>query len=89
MPADQGLGLDEEPSQASMARQPAQSGDSARSGGRSTGRAILPPEHRNLVTKQDHLYGELSTVTSMKSEQLEDSDERQIEEGQRHDTVSR
>jgi len=54
VPLGQGLGLDEEPSHASMARQPAHSGEKRR---------VRRPQHRlstrNLVTKQDHLYGGL------------------------------
>jgi len=40
------------------------------------------------VAEHDDLYGKFAVVRAVESEQLEDSDERQIEKGQRHRSVS-
>ena len=88
MPAQQGLGLDEEPPQASTAEEPTQSGEQrpVRWSQRRAGH--LAAQHRHLVAEHDDLDRQFFVVTPEEPEQLEDSDERQVEEGQRHGPAS-
>ena len=69
-----------------------QGADSVRRAGSVTGpqrwSGNLAPEQSYLTTEHGYFDSELSTVTPMKPEQAEDSDERQIQEGQRHGAVS-
>lgn len=88
MPAKQGLGLDEEPSQSPPPKEPTQAGEQ-RPVRRSERRARhLATKHSHLVAEHDDLNRKFAVVRAVESEQLEDSDERQIEEGQRHGPVS-
>ncbi len=88
MPSEQGLGLDEESASAPTIKQPTQSGEQ-RSIGRPQGRSgHLTTEHGNLVSEHDDFDRQLVAVPSTEADQLEDSDEGQVEKRQGHGPVS-
>jgi HAMP domain-containing protein len=47
----------------------------------------LAAEHRHFMTEHHDLDGEITALSPKELEQLEDSDERQVQEGQRHGSV--
>lgn len=88
MPAQQGLGLDEEPSKVSAAEEAAEPGEQ-RPVGRLEGWAgHLTTEHGDLVAEHDNLDRQFVTITPGEREELERSDECQVEEGERHVSAS-
>ena len=88
MPAEQGLGLDEEPPPAPAAKEPAQPGEQRPVAGSQRRAGHLAAEDRHLVAEHDDFDRQFVVVTPREPEQLEDSDERQVEEGQRHGPAS-
>jgi hypothetical protein len=88
VPAEQGLGLDEESASTSTIKQPAQSGEQCPIG-RPEGRSDhLTTEHGNLVSEHDDFNGQLVAVEAIDEQQLEDSDEGEVEKRQGHGPVS-
>ena len=63
MPAEKGLGLDEEPPQAPAAKEPTQSGEQRPVAGPQGGAGHLAAENRNLVTEHDQFDREFFVVT--------------------------
>ena len=88
MPAQQRLGLDEEPSLVPTAEEPTQPGKQRPVAGPQSRTGHLAAEHRYFVSEHDDFDRQVSVVTPDEPEQLEYSDERQVEERQRHDSVS-
>ena len=84
MPAEQGLGLDKEPSQAPAIKESAQPGEQRPVAGLQRRTGHLAAEHRHLVTEHDDFDRQFVAVTADEPEQLERSDECQVEQGQRH-----
>ena len=88
VPAQQSVGLHEEPSQTSTAKEPTQSSEQ-RSIGWSPGRAShLTTQDVNLVAEHDDLDRQFFVVMPDQAEQFDDSDEGEVERGQGHGPVS-
>ncbi len=88
MPAEQGLGLHEEPSPTAPIKQPTQSGEQGPIG-RPEGRSDhLATEHGNLVSEHDDFDRQLVAVAPTEEHQLEDSDEGEVEKREGHGPVS-
>ena len=88
VPAEQSLGLDEEPSSTAPIKQPTQSGEQC-SIGRPEGRSDhLTTEHGNLVSEHDDFNGQLVAVAATEEHQLENSDEGEVDKRQGHGPVS-
>ena len=84
VPAQQGLGPDEEASLASSRQKPTQSGE-YRSIRWSQGRTDhLAAKDGDLVAKDDDLDGQVLLLTPRETYQLEHADEGKVEEGERH-----
>jgi hypothetical protein len=88
MPAEQCFGLDEESPQASAPKEPTQSGEQRPVIGPQCRVRHLAVEHRHLVSEYEDLDREVAVLRAEESEQLDDSNECQIEERQRHGPVS-
>jgi hypothetical protein len=79
VPAQQGVGLHEEPAQTPAVEQSAQPGEEGtirRQQGRSD---YLTAKHGDFVTKYDDLNSQFTVVASAEAQQLEDSDEGEVE----------
>jgi acyl transferase domain-containing protein len=76
MSAKQRLGLDEEPSQATAAQEPTQSGKQSPVAGPQRWAGHLAAQYRHLVTEHDQFDRQFFVVTPEEPEQLEHSDER-------------
>ena len=88
MPAEQGLGLHQEPASTPAIKQPTQSGEQS-SIGRPEGRSgHLATEYGNLVSEHDDFNGQLLVVAVTEEHQLEESDEGEVEKRQGHGPVS-
>jgi len=84
VPAQQGLGPDEEASLASSRQKPTQSSE-YRSIRWSQGRTgHLAAQDGDLVAKDDDLDGQVLLLTPRETYQLEHADEGKVEEGERH-----
>ena len=88
MPAQQGVGLYEVPPQASAAEETTQSREQCTVRRPQRRANHLATEDRNLVTKHDDFDSQPVAVTPGQSQQLEDSDESEVEERQGHGPVS-
>src|SRR5271165_7231688 len=88
MPAKQGLGLDEEPPQPAAIKESTEAGEErpVRRSQRRVGH--LPAEHHHLMAEHDDLNGQFAALRATESEQLYESEERQIHEGQSHSPAS-
>jgi hypothetical protein len=87
VPAEQSLGLDEEPSATAPIKEPAQPGEQCPIG-RPEGRSDhLTTEHGNFVSEHDDFNRQLVAVAATEEHQLEDSDEREVEKRQGHGPV--
>jgi len=87
-PAQQSVGLREEPSRTSTAKEPTQTSEQ-RSIGWSPGRAShLTTQDVNLVAEHDDLERQFFVVMPDQAEQFDDSDEGEVERGQGHGPVS-
>jgi len=88
MPAEQGFGLDKEPPQAPATKESAQPGEQRPVAGPQRRTGHLAAEHRHLVTEHDDFDRQFVAVTPGEAEQLERSDECEVQEGQRHGPAS-
>ncbi len=86
--AEQGVGLHEEPSQTSTAKEPTRSSEQRPIVRAKSRPGHLATEHGNLVAKHDELDGQFFVVMPNRTEQLEDSDEGKVEKRQGHGPVS-
>src|SRR5271165_6892875 len=88
MPAKQGLGLDEEPPQPAAIKESTEAGEErpVRRSQRRVGH--LPAEHHHLMAEHDDLNRQFAVLRKAESEQLYESEERQIEERQGHSPAS-
>jgi len=80
MPSNEGLGLDEELPQASAAEEPTQYGQQRPVARLQRRAGHLTAQHRHLVTEHDQFDRQIFVVTPEEPEQLENPDERQVEE---------
>jgi len=88
VPAEQSLGLEEEPSATAPVKQPTQAGEQCpvrRLEGRSD---HLTTEHGNLMSEYDDFNGQLVAVAATEEHQLEDSDEGEVDKRQGQGPVS-
>jgi len=76
--------LGEESSQPSATEESAQTGEQRPVTGTKLRAGHLAAEHRHLVAEHDDFGRQFIAVTPQEPEQMEDPDERQVEEGQRH-----
>jgi hypothetical protein len=88
VPTEQRLGLDEEPSPMPAVKKPAQSGEQRPIWWSKCRADDLATQNGQLVAEHDDLDCQFVTVTPQEPDQLEDPDERQVEEGQRHGPAS-
>ena len=86
-PAEQGLGLDEEPASATPRQQPTQPRKQCPIAWLKKRSGNLAAEHGHLVAKHHDLDGEFVTFRATQPKDLEQSDERHVEEGQGHGAV--
>jgi hypothetical protein len=84
MPAEQRFWLDKEAPRAPATKESAQSGEQRPVAGPQRRTGHLAAEHRDLMTEHDDFDRQFVAVTPREPEQLERSDEGQVEEGQRH-----
>jgi len=84
MPSQQGLGLDKEPSSASRRQEPAQSSEDCSVHGPQCRTRHLSSQDRNLVAKHDDFDCEVLLLTPREPNQLERTDESDVEEGECH-----
>jgi hypothetical protein len=84
MPSQQSLGLDKEPSSASRRQDPAQSSEDGSVHGPQCRTRHLSSQDRNLVAKRDDFDGEVLLLTAREPNQLERTDESDVEEGECH-----
>jgi hypothetical protein len=68
MPAEQGLGLNEEPARPSAPKDPAQSGEQRPVAGPQRRARHLAAEHRHLVAQHDHFDRQFVVVASHEPE---------------------
>jgi len=87
-PAEQRLGMNEEPPQAPAAKKPTQSGEQSPVAGSQRRAGHLAAKHGHFVSEHDDLDCQFAVLRAAESKQLEDSDESQVEEGERHGSVS-
>ena len=85
MPAEQGLGLDEETPSANRREHPAQPGEHRSVRWPQRRADDLAPQHRDLVTEHDDLDGQILLLAPREPHQLEQTNEGDVEEGERHD----
>jgi hypothetical protein len=88
MPAEQGLGLHEEPSSTPAAEQSSQPGEQGTIRGSQSRSDNLSAKHGTLVAEHDDLDRQLVPVSPAQAHQLEDLDEGQVEERKGHGPVS-
>ena len=79
MPAEQGLGLNEEVPAARRREQSAQAGEHRSIRRAQRGACDLAAQHRDLVAEDDHFDGQFAVVASLKPQHFKDSNKRQIE----------
>jgi hypothetical protein len=84
MPSQQGLGLDKEPSSASSRQKPAQSSEDCSIHGSKCRTRHLSSQDRNLVAKHDDFDGEVLLLAPRETDQLERTDDSNVEEGECH-----
>ena len=84
MPTQQRLGLDEEPSSASSRQKPAQSSEYCSIRWLQGGTHHLSTQDGDLVAEHDDLDRQLVLTSTGEADQLEETDEGQLEEGERH-----
>jgi hypothetical protein len=84
VPAEQALGLDEEPLTASTIKEPIQPSEQRSICGSQGRSGHLATEHGDLVEEHDDFDGQIFVVVSDQAEQLEDSDEGEVEKEQGH-----
>jgi hypothetical protein len=89
MPTEQGVGLDEEPSQIRSGDQPAEAGKKRSIRGLQGGSGYLPTEDGNLVTEHDDLDCQNGPVGPLQAEDLHGSEEGEVEEKEGHGPFSR
>src|ERR1039458_1925801 len=88
VPAEQRLGLQEEPTSTSSVHESTQSGDKCSIGWTEHRSSDLPTKDCNLVAEHDDLDGQIVAVAVTQMDQLEDLDEGEVEERQGHGPVS-
>jgi hypothetical protein len=88
MPAEQGLGLHEEPSSTPAAEQSSQPGEQGTIRGSQSRSDNLSAKHGTLVAEHDDLDRQLVPVSPAQAHQLEDPGEGQVEERKGHGPVS-
>ena len=88
VPAEQALGLDEEPLTASTIKEPTQPSEHRSICGSQGRSGHLATEHGNLVAEHDDFDRKFLVVVSNQAEPLEDSDEGEVEKRQGHGPVS-
>jgi len=81
MPSQQGLGQDKEPPSASRRQEPTQSSEDCSVLGPQCWTRHLSSQDHNLVAKHDDFDGEVLLVTPGDPDQLERTDESDVEEG--------
>jgi hypothetical protein len=84
VPAEQALGLDEEPLTASTIKEPTQASEHRSISGSQGRSGHLATEHGTLVAEHDDFDRKFLVVVSDQAEQLEDSDEGEVEKEQGH-----
>ena len=84
MPSQQGLGPDKEPPSASRRQEPAQSSEDGSVRGPQCRTRHLSSQDRNLVAKHDDFDGEVLLFTPREPNQLERTDESDVEERECH-----
>jgi len=82
MPSQQGLELDKEPPSASRRQEPAQSSEDGSVHGPQCRTGHLSSQDRNLVAKHDDFDGEVRLLPPREPNQLERTDESNVEEGE-------
>ena len=87
MPSEQRLGPDEEPAPAFPRQQPPQPRKQCSIDWLQERAGHLPAQHGYFMTKHHDLDGKLVTLRSTQSKDLEQSDERHVEEAQGHGGV--
>jgi hypothetical protein len=88
VPAEQSLGLNKESASTPTIKQPTQPGKQRPIGRTKCRSGHLTTEHCNLVAEPDDFNGQLVTFTPAQMQQLEDSDEGNVEKREGHDSVS-
>ena len=87
MPSEQRLGLDEEPAAPLLRQQPTQPRQQCSIAWLQQRAGYLAAEHRHLVAQHHDLDTKLVSLRSTQPKELEQSDERDVEEGQGHGAV--
>jgi hypothetical protein len=87
MPTEQRLGLDEELWQSWTIKEAAQSCKERPIAGLKRRMGDLAAEHRHFTSEHDDFDGEITVLSANELERLEDSDERQVQGGQRHGPI--
>jgi hypothetical protein len=88
MPTEQGVRLDEEPSEFRSRDQPAEAGKKRSIRWSQSRAGLLPSQHGDLMTEHDHFDGQIGVVGPLQAEDLHGSDEREIEEREGHGPFS-
>jgi hypothetical protein len=88
MPSEQGVGLDKESSSSSSRQEPAQSGERRSIRWLEGWTHYLSAQDGDLVTEHDHLDGQLLLLATYETTQLEQTDEGDVQEGERHASSS-
>ena len=89
MPTQQGIGLCEEPMELPPGEQPAESREERSVAWLQSRTYNLAPENRHLMAEHDDFDGEIVSVTSSETDQLERPDEGEIQEREGHGPFSR
>jgi hypothetical protein len=82
VPAQQRLGLDEEPLARRSRQETSQTCEHGSIGWSERGPGDLSTKHGDLVAENDDLDGQISCVTPLQPQQLEHPNEAEVEEGQ-------
>jgi hypothetical protein len=89
MPAEQGVGLDEEPMKFRSGDEPAEAGEERSIRWSQNWAGHLSSENCNLVTEHDDLDSQIRVVGPLQAEELHGAEEGEIEERESHEPFSR
>jgi hypothetical protein len=89
MPTEQGVGLDEEPSELRSGDQPAEAGKERSIRGSKSRACHLSSVDGNLVTEHDDLDSQIGVVRPLQANDLHSPEEGEIEEREGHGPFSR
>jgi hypothetical protein len=84
MPSEEGVGLDEEALLTSRREHSAQPGEHGPVGPTKSGPRHLAPQDSKLVAQYNDLDGQVLLPPPQQPDQLEDTNESQVQEGERH-----